>query len=527
MSDLERAALEELARRELARRHLLDFTLYTFPGYRASWHHEVIADHLDRVALPKGHPRRIPRLMVFCPPGMGKSELVSRRFPAWLLGRDPRTRIVATSYTASLAATMGTAVRSIVGSEAFARVFPEVVLEGKETELAFDVRGKAHHDQSYYGVGVGGGLSGRRFDVAVIDDPVKAREDAESKPYRDRLEAWYTSVLRTRRADLSADGSAIVLVLTRWHEDDLAGRLLEAASKGRGDPWTVLWLPALRELDSPYPVPVEAVDPREEGEPLWPERQPLEDLELTRSISSRDWTSLYQQRPVPAAGGLFRREWLRYFDRTDERGAPAVEWLDGEARVRRYRVEALRRFVVVDLAASTRETADYTVAQVWGQVPGSGELLLLDQDRRRLEGPDQVPALRALLERWRAGVAWVERVGYQLAFVQHARAAGLPVRELVADRDKVARSFPAQALAEGGRILLPRGAPWLGDLEAELLAFPQGAHDDQVDALAYAALVAASWSGPPAPPPVLEEDGRRAYADELVDAFPTLADLEA
>ena len=195
---------------------------------------------------------------------------------------------------------------------------------------------------------------------------------------------------------------------------------------------------------------------------------------------------------VTAGAGFFKREWFRYYD-----AAPHTFW----------------RFATVDLAASLKTSADYTVIASGGVAEG-GRLILLDVERSRMEGPDIVPAIRRAVQRWNLATVGIERVGFQLALVQEARRAGLPVRELLPDRDKVARSLPLQAALEGGRVLFPRSAPWLADLEQELLAFPAGAHDDLADVAAYAVAMLASWA-PALPGPPVEEARRASPLDSL------------
>lgn len=205
-----------------------------------------------------------------------------------------------------------------------------------------------------------------------------------------------------------------------------------------------------------------------------------EELEAARAeIGSYGFAQEFEAHFVTPGGGLFRAEWFEHrYERLSD-GAFALP----EGGV--VRLADLRRFATVDLAASTRTTADYTVVGIFGAT-ADRRLLVLDVDRGRREGPDQVPAMRRAVERWGLTTVWIEKVGFQLSLIQQAVRSGLPVRELVPDRDKVARALPATAALEGGRILLPRTSPWLRDFEHELLAFPHGAHDDQVDVLSYA-----------------------------------------
>ncbi len=270
----------EAARRELARRHLIDFTQYTNPLYRPAAHHRRICDRLE--AIERGE---IDRLMIFMPPRHGKSELASKRFPAWCLGREPKRQIIGASYNSDLATDFGRNVRNIVAEREFAEVFPEV-------SLAPDSRAanrlNTNHGGAYVAAGVGTAVTGRGADIALIDDPFKDREEADSERRRDLVWDWYRSTLFTRLTP----GGAIVLIQTRWHEDDLAGRLLAHD----GAQWEVLELPAIDAA----------------GEALWPKWYDLPTLErIRRTIGPREWSALYQQRPAPDEGTYFQRGWFK------------------------------------------------------------------------------------------------------------------------------------------------------------------------------------------------------------------------
>lgn len=467
----------------MARRELLYFVRETMPhrfdaagrlyqrGYRPAWYHAVIASALDRVVSGKCR-----RLMLFMPPRHGKSELVSIRLPAFALGKNPARRIVAASYGSDLAHEMSRQAQRVIDSEEYRAIFPDVRLGKLRNVDEWEVgnRAGARFGGRYKCAGVGGALTGRGFDLGLIDDPIKDRMEADSATHRERVWDWYTSVFFTRR---NGPDAAIVLVQTRWHEDDLAGRLLRDVAERRGEPWEIISLPALAEPESSRPY-----DPRREGEPLWPERFGVAALAATREQSSRDWSALFQQRPAPAAGAVFRREWFRYYDRLphsilQREGAPPAE------------TSALLRFATVDLAASTKTGADYTVFAIWG-LADSGDLYLLDVVRGQFDAPTTLARLTDAVREWSLQFVRVESVAYQLAFIQLAQAQGLPVVEQPADRDKLSRAYAAAPLMEQGKVFFPRDAEWLHRLEGELLAFPVAPHDDQVDAIAYGMLAA-------------------------------------
>jgi predicted phage terminase large subunit-like protein len=397
------------------------------------------------------------RIIINMPPRHGKSELVSRYFPAWYLGTYPDRRVILAAYEADFAAGWGGKARDVLDRHAAA--FGVRIQSDSSARYRWDLAGRAG---GMLTAGVGGPLTGRGADVLIIDDPIKNAEEAHSPTYRERAWDWYRSVAYTR---LEPDAS-VILIATRWHEDDLIGRLLASEP----DRWRVLSLPAFAE-------PGDALG-REPGQAVCPERYPAEKLGQTRQVlGSYWWAAQYQQRPAPAGGGVFKREWFRTFSES-ESSYTLCDVAIPKARC--------HRFCTVDLAVSTATTADYTVIATWAVTPNM-DLLLLDVDRRRMEGPDIVPALSATHARWRPGFIGVERAGFQLTIIQEARRAGLPIRELRPDSDKLSRALPAAARMEGGQVAWREGAAWRVDVETELLGFPNGRHDDIVDALSYAA----------------------------------------
>lgn len=393
---------------------------------------------------------RCRRLVVSMPPRSGKSELVSRYFPAWWLGVRPNDRVILASYEASFAASWGAKARDVLrehGPDVFGVSVRADARAGDRWELA------PPHAGGMTAVGEGGALTGKGANLLVLDDVIKNAEEAASRAHREHAWEWWRSTARTRLEP----GGAVVVVGTRWHEDDLIGRVLRDA-EGGGEPWRVLNLPALAEEGDSLG--------RKPGEALWPERYDVAALEAARrDVGSYYFAAMYQGRPAPLDGGIFKRAWFRHED------PPPLE--------------ELLRFATVDLAASTRETADYTVILVAG-VDRKGRLYVLDVVRARLEGPAIVPAMKRAVVRWNLAVVGIERVAFQLALVQQARAEGVPVRELSPDKDKVARALAATAAFEGGDVVFPKAAPWLEELESELLSFPNGRHDDQVDCAAFA-----------------------------------------
>jgi predicted phage terminase large subunit-like protein len=435
------------------------------------------AGYADTVCIEVDHPSHL----FLVGEGMlptHNSETTTVKFPAWYLGRHPDRRVIIASHTASLAARFSMRARND-----FAQFAPEVwgleVNPDVSAMYRWDVLDKnAPPGQPPGGMiaaGIGGPITGQGAHLAIIDDPVKDAEAANSKVQRDAVWDWYRFVLRTRLFP----GAAVILVLTRWHEDDLAGRLLrQAGDDSQADQWVVLRLPALAEENDPLG--------RQPGEALWPEQYDEKALEATKaSVGSYVWAALYQQRPQPAEGGIFKRKYFRYY-RTE------AEWYtlhrpEGDKRVPK---KDCWIFQTCDPAGSTKTTADYFVLGTWALTPDR-ELLLLDLIRERLEGPDQINLFRQAYLRFKPAVQAVESRGLGLTLYQMLLREGLPVVELKAETDKVTRALPAAARMQAGMVYFPKSAPWLGEYEAELLAFPSGEHDDQVDVTSYAAQIAA------------------------------------
>ncbi|CAN5388386.1 phage terminase large subunit [soil metagenome] len=422
---------------------------------------------------------RCKRLMVFCPPQEGKTSLVGRAFPLWLLTHRPELRIVIASYEAEIALRNGRAIRDEITSNSGRDGTLDLGLRIRGSEKAAARWSLDGHEGGVYCVGIGGALSGRPADVLIIDDPVKGREEANSSVYRQRAFDWWQSVARTR---LGPD-AAVVLVMTRWHASDLAGMLLGDTA----EPWRVLSIPAI--ADSPADTLGRAA-----GEPLVSARgRTLADWESTqRTVGDYVWSALYQQRPSPLSGGIFKREKVRYWSPMESDFDRARVDLEGAT----VYLDSCWVFLVADLAASTRTSADYTVIGAFA-VTLDQDLILLDLHRERMLPDGHLDAARPMFHRWGAHSLYIESTMQSSTLVYEATRAGIPVSPLTADTDKLTRALPAAARVDQRKLFIPAGAPWATDYLDELAAFPAGAHDDMVDVTAYAArLVAAHYVAP-------------------------------
>lgn len=412
-------------------------------------------------------------LLVTMPPQYGKSTTCSKHFPTRHLARRPDEAILLTSYEDQKAERWGRRVRDQIGqaSEFLGIAVSPVTSAAKRWELV-------GHDGGMQTAGIGGPLTGEPGDLIIIDDPVKNAKDAASATMQEDAWDWYTDVVHTRRQS----NTIKLLIQTRWNENDLAGRILEE----EGDHWEIVNLPALAEADDPLG--------REVGEPLCPERFPLEDLLHTRELLRASWSALYQQSPSPEEGAEFKRATFRYFEpyEADE----AYYRLTAEDSVELVRVADCFRFTTVDLADTTKKRSDWTVIATWDLVPKidhedesrrrPARLLLVDVQRVKVEGDLHLPMLEATEARFKPRWHGVEKQYLGRQLIKRAIRSGLHMHGLDADRDKTARSETARQWLTEGRVFFHRGAGWLPAFERELLFFPNGKHDDQVDVFSYA-----------------------------------------
>jgi predicted phage terminase large subunit-like protein len=429
-------------KRRQAARSLIAFTEYTKRDYEQAPHHRLIAEHLE--AIERGE---LNRLMVFMPPRHGKSELASIRFPAWYMGRNPSREIISCGYGQQFTEEFGRKVRNLVADRDFRCVFPGVTLapDSQAAGRWNTSRGGGYRAGSVGG-GSGRGITGKSAHLLLIDDPIKGYEEAESQLIRDKVWQWYLTEAYTRQMKVFA----AVMVLTRWHWDDLAGRALEQQKAG-GDKWTVLSLPGINE----------------KNEALWPEYFPLERLEAIRTtIGPRNWSSLYQQRPTPDEGGYFERRWFRYYDSPPEH---------------------LTRYGASDYAV-TAEGGDFTVHIVVGVSPAD-DIYLLDLWREQTAADVWIETYLALVGKhqphmWAAEKGVIEKsLAPYIAKAQEERGIYQALKGYASSADKPTRARSIQARLANGKVYFPRSAPWLAGLESELLQFPAGVTDDQVDAL--------------------------------------------
>lgn len=383
------------------------------------------------------------------PPGSAKSTYASIVYPAWYLAQGGAA-IIAASHTAELAERWGRRTRNLVAEHSSTLGY------GLSADSQAAGRWETTNGGEYFAAGVGGAITGRRADLAIIDDPVRSREDADSEVTRNKTWEWYKSDLYTRLKP----GGRIVMIQTRWHEDDLAGRVLAEMEAG-GDRWDVVSLPAIAEENDQLG--------RAPGEPLWPDWESLEALERKRrAVGPRDWSALYQQRPAPEEGNYFRADWLRAYAALPHR-------------------DTLRVYGASDYAV-TADGGDYTVHVVVGIDP-DGRMYLLDLWRKQAASDEWIEAFCDLVKEWKP-IEWAEETGQIKAGVgpfidrrQRERQAWVYRRQFPTRGDKAVRAQSIRGRMALQGLYVPTNASWLPDFRTELLSFPAGKHDDQVDAL--------------------------------------------
>jgi predicted phage terminase large subunit-like protein len=394
----------------------------------------------------------IKRLLITLPPRNLKSLSASVAFPAWVLGKDPSKRIICVSYGSDLATDLSNKHRQVINSGWYKDLFPAMRIDPKkntQTEVRTTKGGYR------LATTVDGALTGRGGSIIIVDDPLKA-SDATSEASRLRVKTWYDQTLLTRLDNKKED--AIILVMQRLHEDDLAGHVL-----GQDD-WVHLCLPAI--CDEPMSVRVgpNEYHTRREGDVLDPDREPIEVLErFRRSMGSAAFSAQYQQQPIPVEGNLVRWRWFSSYDTPPKKS---------------YQYKLVQSW---DTASKSHELADYS-ACITAMV-GKNDIYLLNVYRGRLEYPELKKKILELRKSWGAETVLIEDKGSGMGLLQDLRRDGLLAIPIKPEGDKIVRMSTCSAKIEAGHVYLPNGAGWLHDFKPELLAFPNGKHDDQVDAL--------------------------------------------
>ncbi len=437
--------LAQISRNEKCQNEFLTFVRAMWPEFIAGRHHKIIAEKFERVARGE-----LKRLIINMAPRHTKSEFASFLFPAWMMGRNPRMKIIQATHTTELAVNFGRKVKNLLETDEYREVFTDV-------KLAADSKASGRWDTNrggmYFAVGVGSNLAGRGGDLVVIDDPHSEQTAMSNNGFDDAWE-WYTAGPRQRLQP----GGSIVLVQTRWSEKDMTGQLLRSMAKDPlADQWEVVELPAIFES----------------GEPCWPQFWSLEDLTAVRaSIPPSKWNAQYQQNPTGEENAIIPRDWWKRWERDV---IPQLEYV-----IQSY-----------DTAFSKRETADFSAITTWGVFhPDEGDapnLILLDSKKGRWDFPELKEVAYEQYNYWDPDTVIVEAKASGLPLTQELRQTGIPVVNFTPSKgaDKVTRVHSVSPLFEAGMVWAPDEV-FADEMIEEVAAFPNGEYDDLVDSMTQA-----------------------------------------
>ena len=410
-------------------------------------HHQIIANEFESIATGKHN-----RLIVNMPPRHTKSEFASYLFPAWMIGRNPKMKLMQVSHNAELATRFGSKVRNLMETEDYKSIFGDVKL--REDSKAKG-RWETNHGGEYFAAGVGGSITGRGADLLIIDDP-HTEQDSMSDSAMDRAFDWYSSGPRQRLQP----GGSIVVVMTRWATDDLTGRLIKSQSEPKSDKWRTISFPAILES----------------GNPVWPEYWKLDELESVKaSVSTKNWNAQYMQDPTSEEGAIIKRDW----------------WQDWEFE----KIPALKHVIQsYDTAFSKKETADYSAITTWGIFqPAEGYedcIILLDALKGRYDFPDLKNLALEQYQYWQPETVIIEAKASGQALIHVLRRAGIPGVDYVPakGRDKHTRINSVAPVFESAMVYAPLHEKFAQEVIEECAAFPNGQYDDYVDSMTQAVI---------------------------------------
>jgi predicted phage terminase large subunit-like protein len=431
--------------REKAQVSFMEYVRMMWPGFVHGRHHALMAKKFEAIA--KGEMKRV---IINMPPRHTKSEFASYLLPSWFLGKNPTKKVIQCSNTADLAVGFGRKVRNLVDSEQYASVFPGVKLR-QDSKAAG--RWATNKNGEYFAIGVGGTVTGKGADLLIIDDPHSEQEAAAASGNPEiyqKVYEWYTSGPRQRLQP----GGAIVIVMTRWGEADLTGRVLQDALKReKGEEWELIELPAIMPS----------------GNPLWPEFWSIDELEaLKEELPVSKWNAQYQQKPTGEEGALVKREWWKIWEREKP---PRCE----------YVIQSW------DTAFTKSERSDYSACTVWGvfhmdEDPKNVNVILLEAYQERLEFPELKEKAFEMYNIWEPDTCIIEAKAAGSPLIFEMRRMGVPVQEYtpVRGNDKFVRINSVTDLFRSGKVWAP-DTRWAHELIEQMASFPNAAHDDLVD----------------------------------------------
>jgi len=424
----------------------LSFVKHVWPDFIEGRHHKEIAEKFNKLASGE-----IKRLIINMPPRHTKSEFGSYLLPAWMVGKNPKLKIIQSTNTTELSVRFGRKAKALIDSPEYQKVFKTKLREDSQAAGKWETA----QGGEYYAAGVGSAITGRGADLLIIDDP-HSEQDAMNSQALERTYEWYTSGPRQRLQP----GGSIIVIMTRWNEKDLTGRLLGAQKEIKADQWEVVEFPAI--LPS--------------GKPVWPEYWKLDDLEgVKASIPLSKWNAQYMQNPTSEEGALIKREWWRDWDKDE---MPMLEHV-----IQSY-----------DTAFMKKQTADYSAITTWGvfrpDEDSPPNLILLDAIKERYEFPE---LRRIALEQygyWNPETVIIESKASGLPLTYELRKMGIPVINFTPSKgnDKHTRVNAVSPLFESGLIWAPKEMEFAQEVIEECAAFPYGDHDDLVDSMTQAVM---------------------------------------
>ena len=538
-------AEKELLKRELMRRKLLPFIKKFNRGYDAGWVHEDICERLERF-VKAVEDKQAPRLMLFMPPRHGKSEIASKNFPSWVLGKHPEWEIIASSYAVSLPIGFSRKVQANIADDYYQKLFPQTKLHPKAQSAEAWMTTK---EGGYVAAGVGGGITGKGAHIFIIDDPVKDAEEADSDTQREKVWDWWGSTAKTRLAP----GGGVLVIQTRWHDDDLSGRMIkqmhdaleefdelimQAKARRREfrkfskewteaddevrkyeeeraeiDTWEIVSYPAIATKDEfllddgsiVHELQPGAKLLRRDGEALHESRYPLSRLRnMKRSMQPRHWSALYQQNPVPDEGVYFTKEMLRFTN-----SIPPIK--------------EMKLYSAWDLAVGEKQHNDFTVGVV-GAMDWQGQIHIIDMVHMRGDTHKVADAILATYKKYPSILQiGIEKGQLELAIMpqlnklmREAKLYPTFNHELRPITDKWVRARPLQGRMQHGTVVFPTNQPWVDIAVAELLRFPGGLHDDIVDALAWLIRMMQDVTEPPKPGTGLGQNSWKKRLNKII-----------
>ena len=424
--------------------NFLSFVKYVWPDFIEGSHHKVINEKFNQLAEGK-----IKRLIINMPPRHTKSEFASFLLPAWMIGKNPKLKIIQATHTADLAVDFGRKTKNLVDQEDYKQLFDTRLMEDSQAAGKW----KTEQGGEYFAAGVGGAITGRGADLLIIDDPHKEQDIKKDSRSFDKAWNWYTSGPRQR---LQPDGK-IVCVMTRWSTKDLTGQMIRAQGQEGSDEWEVVRLPAIMP----------------NNKPVWPEYWKLDELEKTKaSIPVGNWNAQYQQEPTAEEGALIKRDWWRNWE---EKDPPKIK----------YKIQSY------DTAFLKSNTADYSAITTWGvfETEDDGDnIILLSAFKDRYEFPELRRVAHEEYLWWRPDMVLIEAKASGIPLTSELRSMGIPVVNFTPSKgnDKHVRVNSVSPLFEAGKIWAPLHEHFAQEVVEECAAFPNGDYDDYVDSTTQA-----------------------------------------